>query len=191
MAITAVVAVVAVVVANGTAAAATGDVCAPEPPGQPEPAESPPDLHTQALPSPPPPAEEPSMNKLLTLVVCMTVLTWAAVLAASLVRSRGWTPEGMKVAMGNREGMPEASGLAGRAERAARNTLENLPLFVALALVAQAAGAVTPRVVLGAEIFFWARVVYVPVYWAGIAGVRTGIWGVSIAGLAMMVSGLL
>jgi uncharacterized MAPEG superfamily protein len=34
-------------------------------------------------------------------------------------------------------------------------------------------------------------VVYVPVYWAGIAGVRTGIWGISIAGLAMMVSGLL
>ncbi|MEY4748789.1 MAG: hypothetical protein RIQ60_1003 [Pseudomonadota bacterium] len=137
------------------------------------------------------PLQGNAMNKLLTLVVYMTVFTWACVLAASMIRSRGWTPEGMKVALGNREGLPEPSGLAGRAERAARNTLENLPLFVALALVAQVAGAVTPRVELGAEIFFWARVVYIPVYWIGIAGVRTGVWGVSIAGLAMMASGLL
>jgi uncharacterized MAPEG superfamily protein len=131
------------------------------------------------------------MNKLLTLVVCMTVLTWAAVLAASLIRAKGWTPAGMKLAMGNRDGLPDATGLAGRAERAARNTLENLPLFVALALVAQAAGAVTPRVIMGAEIFFWARVIYLPIYWIGIPGLRTGVWGVSIAGLAMMAAGLL
>jgi uncharacterized MAPEG superfamily protein len=131
------------------------------------------------------------MNKLLTLVLWMTVLTWVCVLAASLIRSRGWTLAGMKLAMGNRDQLPDPNGLAGRADRAARNTLENLPLFVALALVAQAAGAVTPRVLLGAEIFFWARVLYIPVYWAGIAGVRTGVWGVSIAGLAMMASGLL
>jgi len=57
--------------------------------------------------------------------------------------------------------------------------------------VAQAAGVLTPRVLTGAQLFFWARVVYVPVYWAGIPLLRTGVWAASIAGLVMMLSALL
>ncbi len=130
------------------------------------------------------------MPKLLSLVVCMTLLTWLTVLAASLIRARAWTPKGLMLAFGNRDNLPEATPLAGRAQRAAANSLENLLFFAALALVAQVAGATNERVLLGAQIFLWARVVYVPVYVVGIPFVRTGVWTVSIVGLAMMVVGM-
>ncbi|MDE2430717.1 MAG: MAPEG family protein [Burkholderiales bacterium] len=130
------------------------------------------------------------MPKLLSLVVCMAVLTWLTVLVASLIRAGAWTPKGLMLAFGNRSNMPEATPLAGRAERTAKNTLENFVLFAALALVAHAAGATNARVTLGAEVFFWARLVFIPVYLIGIPFVRTGVWCVSIVGLGMMIAGM-
>ena len=130
------------------------------------------------------------MNQLLVTVVCMAALTWFTLLAASLIRVNGWTPRGMLLAFGNRDNLREASAVAGRAERTARNTLENFVLFAALALVAQAAGAANERVILGAHIFFWARIAYIPVYVAGITYVRTAVWLVSIIGLGLMLAGM-
>ncbi|MDM0017140.1 MAPEG family protein [Variovorax saccharolyticus] len=131
------------------------------------------------------------MTSTQTLVIYMAILTWLTLLLASLIRVKGWTPSGTLIALGNRDNLPEASPLAGRAERTARNTLENFVLFAAIALVAHAAGATSPGIATGALIFFWARVIYIPVYVAGIAYLRTAIWVVSIVGLGMMVSGIL
>lgn len=131
------------------------------------------------------------MTRTLTLVIYMAVLTWLTLLVASLIRARGWTFRGTLIALGNRDNLPEATPFAGRAERTARNTFENFVLFAAIALVAHAAGATSPKVATGAEIFFWARVLYIPVYWAGIAYLRTAIWVVSIVGLATMVLAIL
>ena len=131
------------------------------------------------------------MTTTLTLVIYMAMFTWAAVLGASMIRVKGWTFGGTMLAVGNRENLPAASAFAGRAERAAQNTLENFLLFAAIALVAHAAGATNPKVALGAQVFFWARIVYLPVYYAGIAYLRTAVWVVSIIGLAMMIAGIL
>ena len=131
------------------------------------------------------------MTTTLTLVIYMAMFTWAAVLGASMIRVKGWTFGGTMLAVGNRENLPAASTFAGRAERAAQNTLENFVLFAAIALVAHAAGATNPKVALRAQVFFWARVVYLPVYYAGIAYLRTAVWVVSIIGLAMMIAGIL
>ena len=130
------------------------------------------------------------MTPLLWFVVKMAVMTFVVLLGASLLRAKGWTPAGMALAMGNRENMPIPSALDGRADRTARNTLEGFVLFAAIALVAHAAGKATPQVLQGAEVFFWARLVYIPVYVAGLAYVRTGVWAVSVIGLTMMVHGL-
>jgi len=131
------------------------------------------------------------MNPLLSLVVYMAIVTWAALLVASMIRVHGWTTPGLKLAMGNRDNLPPPDALAGRAERAARNTVDNFLLFAALAIVARIAGAKSPNVLLGAEVFFWARLVYLAVYYAGIPLLRTVVWGVSIIGLAMMVVAIL
>ena len=128
------------------------------------------------------------MTPLLSLVVYMAIVTWASLLAASLIRGEGWrTLPRMMLAMGNGDNLPGPSPLAGRADRAARNTADNFMLFAALAIVAHVAGAQSSKVLLGAEVFFWSRLVYLVVYYAGIPVLRTAIWGVSILGLAMMV----
>ena len=130
------------------------------------------------------------MTTTLTLVIYMAILTWLALLAASLIRVKGWTFPGTMLAFGNRDNLPQATPLAGRAERAARNTLENFVFFAAIALVAHASGATSPKLALGAEVFFWARLIYIPVYYAGIVYLRTAIWVVSIVGLAMVIAAI-
>jgi len=39
---------------------------------------------------------------------------------------------------------------------------------------------------LGAQLFFWARLAYAPIYVAGPPWLRTGVWGVSIIGLVLI-----
>ena len=62
--------------------------------------------------------------------------------------------------------------------------------FVPLALVAHAAG-LDAEVLLGAQIAFWARVAYVPIYIAGIKVVRSLVWMVGVAGYILMMIELL
>src|SRR5579859_7251765 len=92
---------------------------------------------------------------------------------------------------GNREGLPQIEGWAGRALRAHRNMLENLVLFAALVLTAQAAGRTGAMTALGAQLFFWARVAYAPIYIIGIPWLRTAVFGVSAAGLLIILAQLL
>ena len=131
------------------------------------------------------------MGKDLYYLAASAILTFVMLLVASLLRARAWTPHGMGVAFGNRDNLPEATPLSGRAERAARNMLEGMLLFITVMLAAQIAGVVGPRVALGTQLFFWARLVYFPVYLAGIAYVRTAVWAVSIVGLGIIVSALM
>jgi len=122
------------------------------------------------------------------LLVASTVLTWMMLVAAALVRTRFWSPSGLKVAFGNRDhgdvGSP--SPFASRADRVAKNMLENLVLFGCVILAARLANAPHDRVVLGAAVFFCARVAYVPIYLAGITHLRTLVWAVSIVGLGII-----
>jgi uncharacterized MAPEG superfamily protein len=125
------------------------------------------------------------MTTLLQLVAYMTVLTWVSIMAGAFLRNREWTLDGMKIGLSNRDRLPEPTPLGARAVRAATNTIENFVLFAALALTAHAAG-MGEEATLGAQVFFWARLAYLPVYWAGITYVRSAVWGVGTAGLAMM-----
>jgi uncharacterized MAPEG superfamily protein len=93
---------------------------------------------------------------------------------------------GLPLLAGNRERMPELTGWVGRSQRAHRNMVENLVLFAALVLVAVVAGKTNAMTLLGAQVFFWARVAYAVVYCAGVPWMRTGIWAVSVVGLAMI-----
>lgn len=119
-------------------------------------------------------------------LVYSALLTWVMLMTASLARARGWTPEGFVLALGNRAELPPPSPVAGRADRAAKNMLENLVLLAVVIAAAHFAGAPKDRVDLGATIFFWARVAYFGVYLAGIVYLRTALWAVAVAGLAMI-----
>ena len=130
------------------------------------------------------------MTPLLEITVYFTVLTFMTVLLGALIRNREWTAEGRAIGLGNRDNLGEPTALGGRAERTARNTLEASIFFVPLALVAHSAGLDTD-VLLGAQIAFWARVAYVPIYIAGIKVVRSLVWMVGVVGYILMVIELL
>ena len=122
----------------------------------------------------------------------LLVWTVALALAQMLVAVAGSaTQVGLAPLFGNREGLPAPVGWAGRAHRAHRNMLENLPLFAALVLAAAVAGKTGDQTLLGAQLFFWGRVAYAVIYLAGIAYLRTAAWLVSIVGLALIFAQLL
>jgi uncharacterized MAPEG superfamily protein len=93
---------------------------------------------------------------------------------------------GLATLAGNRDNMPATSGWAGRAARAHANMLESLPLFAALVLIAQVTNHATAMTALGAQLFFWARLVYAIIYLAGIPWLRTAVWAVSMVGLVII-----
>jgi uncharacterized MAPEG superfamily protein len=125
------------------------------------------------------------MSDARALVWC-AVLTFLMLATASLLRSRGWTRAGLKVALGNREDLPPPTPVAGRAERAARNMVENMVLFTALLAAVHFAGRAGPQADLGASIFLWARAAYWPCYLAGIVYLRTVLWLIAVIGLAII-----
>ena len=123
------------------------------------------------------------MSLELQLLVCAIALTVIQVIVAAT----GATMQvGLAPLAGNREGLPEITGWAGRATRAHRNMLENLVLFAALVLVAHAAGRENATTAMGAQIFLWARAAYAVIYLIGIPWLRTAAFGVSVAGLVMI-----
>jgi uncharacterized MAPEG superfamily protein len=124
----------------------------------------------------------------------LMLLAWSVLLAFAqmLVAVSGATLQvGLPALAGNREGLPPITGWAGRAARAHRNMIENLVLFAALVLIVVAAGKSSDTTVLGAQIFFWARLVYALVYLAGIPWLRTAVWSVSVIGMALLFLALL
>ena len=116
-------------------------------------------------------------------------LLWAVALtfAQVLIAVSGATLQvGLPALAGNREGLPPFTGWAGRAYRAHRNMLESLVLFAALVLMAVVTNKTNATTLLGAQLFFWARLAYALVYLAGIPWLRTGVWLVSVVGLGLI-----
>ena len=123
------------------------------------------------------------------MTVELKMLLWSVVLTfvQVVIASMGATQQaGLPALAGNREGMPELTGWAGRAQRAHLNMLENLPLFIALVLIAQLANRTNAMTALGAELFFWARLVQAVLYIAGVPWLRTLAWAVSLIGLILI-----
>jgi uncharacterized MAPEG superfamily protein len=81
---------------------------------------------------------------------------------------------------------PPVSALAARMQRAFGNFRETFVYFAVSVLVVTALSKNSPGSALGAQIYFWARLVYVPVYAAGVPVARTLIWAASIVGLVMV-----
>ena len=124
----------------------------------------------------------------LKLLVWSTALALIQMLIALLA---AMTQVGFMPFVGNRENLPALEGWAGRAQRAHRNMLENLTIFAALVLVAQVAGKSNATTALGAQLFFWGRLAYAPVYVIGIPWLRTGLWAASFVGLLQILSQIL
>ena len=95
--------------------------------------------------------------------------------------------KGLFWALGSQDEPREQNVIAGRVQRALRNYLETFPAFVALALLLTVTERGTELSALGAALFFWARVAYIPAFASGIPLVRSIAWFASIGGLVLMI----
>ena len=127
------------------------------------------------------------MSPDLKYLLFSTILCFVQVLIAATGANQ---QVGLPTLAGNREGMPEYPGWAGRARRAHLNMIENLVLFAALVLIAAVSGKANATTAMGAMIFFWGRLAYAIVYLIGVPWLRTAVWFVSVIGLGMIASQL-
>ena len=118
------------------------------------------------------------------------LLAWSVVLLVAHVLMQGMlaTRElGTEWNAGPRDDdkQPE-SKLAGRAARASSNFRETYPAFVALAAGLLFTGETSGLALIGAIIWFVGRIVYYPLYLAGIPYIRSLVWTGAMAGLGLM-----
>jgi len=128
------------------------------------------------------------MSPDLKYLLFSVILTFVQMLVAATGANQA---VGLPTLAGNREGLPEIKGWAGRAKRAHLNMVENMVLFAALVLIAAVAGKANAMTAMGAAIFFWGRAAYAVIYVAGIAWLRTAAWFVSVIGMVMIAIELL
>ena len=128
------------------------------------------------------------------MTVELQMLTWAVVLGlvqVALGAALATAQRGLKWNLSARDGDPEPlTGVAARMDRALKNFLETFGFFVAAVLCVVLAQRTSAHTALGAQLYLFARVAYVPVYAAGIPYLRTALWAASIAGLLMVLSAL-
>jgi uncharacterized MAPEG superfamily protein len=125
----------------------------------------------------------------LRMLAWTLVLAFVQILLFDFARTGQY---GLKWNTGPRdETMPPLSPMAGRLKRAQYNLFETLPLFIGPILIAQLAGRDNFLTAWGAQIYFWGRVVYVPLYAYGVRMVRSIVWLVSIVGLFMVFAAIL
>lgn len=117
----------------------------------------------------------------------LQMLAWAIALGIVhlLVNASFMTAQrGVRWNASARDGAVEPlTGVAARMDRAWRNFLETFPLFAAAVLAVSLAGRGNDDTALGAQLYFWARLAYVPVYAAGIPYLRSAVWAVALWGL--------
>lgn len=111
--------------------------------------------------------------KYLALTATLTALLWVPYILNLILNNR------LSDAVGYPAAPLKMAQWAERLKKAHYNAVENLVVFGALVLVANAAGISNAATVSAAAVFFWARLVYALIYAAGIPWLRTLSFAVS------------
>ena len=124
----------------------------------------------------------------------LVLLGWTVVLGLVqlLIAAMMTTQQtGLAWAAGPRDEPRQPEGIAARLRRAQSNLMETFPFFAAAILACHVAGRESGLSLMGAELYFWARLLYVPLYAVGVPFLRSIAWSVSLAGLVMVLVALL
>lgn len=127
------------------------------------------------------------MSAELWLLAGSLVLALVQIGLASMAAKR---QTGLQWSVGPRDEPRPVVGMAARLERAQRNLMETLPIFVGAVLLVQAAQRTGWASELGAHLFFWSRLAYVPAYAAGLPWVRSILWSIATLGIALVLLSL-
>jgi len=94
-------------------------------------------------------------------------------------------------AAGSRDDEGLTTGIGGRFERAYYNMLETFPVFAALVLIVHVTESWDTTSAIAVQLYFWARVAYIPLYIITIPFLRTIAWVASMVGILMLAFPLL
>ena len=89
------------------------------------------------------------------------------------------------------DALAPANPITGRLVRAQANFEETFPIAIVALLGVVIANRTSEWTALGGWIWLGARLAYLPLYWAGVPVVRTIVWTIGMAGLAMVIWPLL
>lgn len=93
---------------------------------------------------------------------------------------------GLMAQAGSRDNLPEPTVLRLRLQRLSANMQENLVMFAAVVLVANAAGVANSTTALGATLFFYARVAHAIIYAFGWPMIRPLFYFISLYGIVVI-----
>ncbi|MGC2777600.1 MAG: MAPEG family protein [Bradyrhizobium sp.] len=129
------------------------------------------------------------MTTELTLLALTVLLGFVQIVLAAHAKSAQY---GYRWNLGARdESMPPLDPVPGRLDRALKNLIETFPFFAAAVLIAHVAGRDGALTWWGAQLYFWARVAYVPAYAAGVPLLRTMVWNVAAIGIGLILIALI
>jgi len=101
------------------------------------------------------------------------------------------TERGLMWNMGPRDNStPLRSVLAGRLDRAFANFKETFPFFAACVLALAVLGRHSSSTVWGSELYLAGRILYLPLYAAGIPVARTIAWAIATIGIGLLLAAL-
>jgi uncharacterized MAPEG superfamily protein len=123
----------------------------------------------------------------------LTYLTWAIVLGLVHAVATGQfttLQHGLRYGLSPRDEHKPLTGIGARVQRAFANYMQTFPFFAAAVLVAHLAGRHSWLTTTGAELYFWARLIYVPLYAAGIPVLRTIAFVVATIGIVLILVAL-
>ena len=89
------------------------------------------------------------------------------------------------------EALPAPNPISGRTMRAQANFLETFTIAVVALLGVVVAGRTSNLTAIGGWVWLGARVVYLPLYAAGVPVIRTVVWTISMVGITMVLWPLL
>jgi uncharacterized MAPEG superfamily protein len=128
------------------------------------------------------------MSVELLMLLYSALLFLAIILAQAAL---GISQNGLMAQAGNRDSLPEPTVLRQRLQRLSANMQENLVMFAVVVLVASAAGVSNDATVLGASVFFYARVAHAIIYAFGWPVIRplfyfAGLYGIVVIAVQVM-----
>src|SRR6476619_3077703 len=109
------------------------------------------------------------------MTIELTMLAYSVALLFLLILVQGLSgvlAQGLPEMAGSRDNLPDPKPFQARTKRIVDNHREGLALFAPLVLIAAVAHISNPSTVLGAQLFFYARVVHALLYLVGVPWIR-------------------
>ena len=93
---------------------------------------------------------------------------------------------GNRYTVGPRDDGLQPRSVAGRLQRASANFLETFPIFAVVVILTHLTGSSGSMSWLGAALYLGGRILYLPLYAAGVAWFRTFAWNIATLGIVLV-----